>query len=175
MKKCALQIVSICLAIFITYISGGLNIYHYCCDACREHGHDIFQTISCEEVHKSMHNAQCTIHNYKNDSLHECNICKGQCTACCCKNKVSICKNNETKVSDADHCGIIHIEAPYLSQFNPLKVNFISPLVAILPISMHNAQCTIHNTECKKQSEAIPLVQNLTGRAIIVRKSVYLI
>ena len=78
-------------------------------------------------------------------------------------------------VNDADHCGIIHIEAPYLSQFNPLKVNFISPLVAILPISMHNAQCTIHNTECKKQSEAIPLVQNLTGRAIIVRKSVYLI
>ncbi|MBO5085921.1 MAG: hypothetical protein J6B65_01640, partial [Paludibacteraceae bacterium] len=55
MKKCALQIVSLCIAIFIAYISGGLNIYHYCCDACEEHGHDIFQTISCEEVHESHH------------------------------------------------------------------------------------------------------------------------
>ena len=55
MKKCALQIVSFCLAMFIAYICGGLNIYHYCCDACKEHGHDIFQTISCEEVHASHH------------------------------------------------------------------------------------------------------------------------
>lgn len=174
MKKCALQVISLCLALFMALVSGGVNIYHYCCDACEEHGRDIFQTISCEEVHESMHNAQCTMHNYKNDSLQECNICKSQCTACNCKNKVSICKNNETMVNNADHCGIIHIEAPYFSQFNSLKINIVSPLVAIIE-TIKNSQFIIHNHEYEAIDYDDPIVYNLTGRAIIVRKSAYLI
>ena len=160
MKKCALQIVSFCLAMFIAYICGGLNIYHYCCDACREHGHDIFQTISCEEVHASHHcsDDDCQHSHYNHTRIIE--------------NQDDLCAH---LMANSDHCDVHHIDAPYFSQFNPLKVNIVSPLVAILPISMHNAQCTIHNTECKMQRETIPLVQILTGRAIIVRKSAYLI
>ena len=160
MKKFALQIVSICLAMFIAYISGGLNIYHYCCDACKEHGHDIFQTISCEEVHTSHHCSDDDCHHSHHNHTRVI------------ENQDDLCAH---LMANSAHCDVHHIEAPYFSQFNPLKVNIVSPLVAILPISMHNAQCTMHNIECKMQSEAIPLVQNLTGRAIIALKSAYLI
>ena len=160
MKKYALQIVSLCLALFIAYISGGLNIYHYCCDACEEYGHDIFQTISCEEVHTSHHCSDDDCHHEHHNHTRVI------------ENRDDLCAH---LMSDSAHCDVHHIEAPYFSQFNPLKMNIVSPLVAILPISMHNAQCTMHNIECKMQSEAIPLVQILTGRAIIVLKSAYLI
>ena len=160
MKKYVFKIVSLCLAMFIAYIGGGLNIYHYCCDACEEHGHDIFQTISCEEVHAEHH---CTEDDCHHEHHNHTRIIE---------NRDDLCAH---LMASSAHCDVHHVEAPYFSQSNPLKVNFVSPLIAIHPISMHNAQCIMHNIECKIQSEAIPLVQILTGRAIIVRKSAYLI
>ena len=159
MKKCALQIVSLCIAIFIAYISGGLNIYHYCCDACEEHGHDIFQTISCEEVHASHHcsDDDCQHSHYNHTRIIE--------------NQDDLCAH---LMADSDHCDVHHIDAPYFSQFNPLKVNIVSPLVAIFE-TIHNSQFIIHDYEYEALDYDIPIVQNLTGRAIIVRKSVYLI
>lgn len=160
MKKCALQIVSLCMALFMLSVCGGVNIYHYCCDACRDYGHDIFQTISCEEVHANHH---------------------------CCNNECSHNHTSHTEIphnhndlcahlnANYDHCDVHHIDAPYLSHLVKYQINFASHLVAIFPISMHNAQCTIHNTEHKVQCEAIPITRNLSGRAIIVRKSAYLI
>ena len=159
MKKCALQIVSLCIAIFIAYISGGLNIYHYCCDACKEHGHDIFQTISCEEVHAS--------HHCSDDDCHHSH-----------HNHTRIIENQDDLcahlMANSDHCDVHHIDAPYFSQFNPLKVNIVSPLVAIFE-TIHNSQFIIHDYEYEALDYDIPIVQNLTGRAIIVRKSAYLI
>ena len=159
MKKCALQIVSLCIAIFIAYISGGLNIYHYCCDACEEHGHDIFQTISCEEVHESHHcsDDDCQHSHYNHTRIIE--------------NQDDLCAH---LMADSDHCDVHHIDAPYFSQFNPLKVNIVSPLVAIFE-TIHNSQFIIHDYEYEARDYDIPIVQNLTGRAIIVRKSAYLI
>ncbi|MBQ8721731.1 MAG: hypothetical protein IJY67_06255 [Paludibacteraceae bacterium] len=159
MKKCALQIVSLCIAIFIAYISGGLNIYHYCCDACKERGHDIFQTISCEEVHAS--------HHCSDDDCHHSH-----------HNHTRIIENQDDLcahlMANSDHCDVHHIDAPYFSQFNPLKVNIVSPLVAIFE-TIHNSQFIIHDYEYEARDYDIPIVQNLTGRAIIVRKSAYLI
>jgi len=77
-------------------------------------------------------------------------------------------------MADSDHCDVHHIDAPYFSQFNPLKVNIVSPLVAIFE-TIHNSQFIIHDYEYEALDYDIPIVQNLTGRAIIVRKSVYLI
>lgn len=159
MKKCALQIVSFCLAMFIAYICGGLNIYHYCCDACEEHGHDIFQTISCEEVHASHHcsDDDCQHSHYNHTRIIE--------------NQDDLCAH---LMEDSDHCDVHHIDAPYFSQFNPLKVNIVSPLVAIFE-TIHNSQFIIHDYEYEALDYDIPIVQNLTGQAIIVRKSAYLI
>ena len=159
MKKCALQIVSLCIAIFIAYISGGLNIYHYCCDACKEHGHDIFQTISCEEVHASHHcsDVDCQHSHYNHTRIIE--------------NQDDLCAH---LMADSDHCDVHHIDAPYFSQFNPLKVNIVSPLVAIFE-TIHNSQFIIHDYEYEALDYDIPIAYNLTGRAIIVRKSAYLI
>ena len=159
MKKCALQIVSFCLAMFIAYICGGLNIYHYCCDACKEHGHDIFQTISCEEVHASHHcsDDDCQHSHYNHTRIIE--------------NQDDLCAH---LMADSDHCDVHHIDTPYFSQFNPLKVNIVSPLVAIFE-TIHNSQFIIHDYEYEALDYDIPIVQNLTGRAIIVRKSAYLI
>ena len=144
---------------FIAYICGGLNIYHYSCDACREHGHDIFQTISCEEVHASHHcsDDDCQHSHYNHTRIIE--------------NQDDLCAH---LMADSDHCDVHHIDAPYFSQFNPLKVNIVSPLVAIFE-TIHNSQFIIHDYEYEALDYDIPIVQNLTGRAIIVRKSAYLI
>ena len=159
MKRCVLQAISLCLAIFVAYISGGLNIYHYCCDACKEHGHDIFQTISCEEVHASHHcsDDDCQHSHYNHTRIIE--------------NQDDLCAH---LMADSDHCDVHHIDAPYFSQFNPLKVNIVSPLVAIFE-TIHNSQFIIHDYEYEALDYDIPIVYNLTGRAIIVRKSAYLI
>lgn len=160
MKKFALQIVSICLAIFIAYISGGLNIYHYCCDACKEHGHDIFQTISCEEVHTSHHCSDDDCHHEHHNHTRVI------------ENRDDLCAH---LMANSAHCDVHHVEAPYFSQFNPLKVNIVSPLVAIFE-TIHNSQVLIRNYEYKIfNNNGIPIAHNLSGRAIIVRKSAYLI
>ena len=144
---------------FIAYICGGLNIYHYCCDACRKHGHDIFQTISCEEVHASHHcsDDDCQHSHYNHTRIIE--------------NQDDLCAH---LMADSDHCDVHHIDAPYFSQFNPLKVNIVSPLVAIFE-TIHNSQFIIHDYEYEALDYDDPIVHNLTGRAIIVRKSAYLI
>ena len=144
---------------FIAYICGGLNIYHYCCDACREHGHDIFQTISCEEVHASHH---CSDDDCQHSHHNHTRIIENQDDLCA------------HLMANSDHCDVHHIDAPYFSQFNPLKVNIVSPLVAIFE-TIHNSQFIIHDYEYEALDYDIPIVYNLTGRAIIVRKSAYLI
>ncbi len=159
MKRCVLQAISLCLAIFVAYISGGLNIYHYCCDACEEHGHDIFQTISCEEVHTSHHCSDDDCHHEHHNHTRVI------------ENRNDLCAH---LMADSDHCDVHHIDAPYFSQFNPLKVNIVSPLVAIFE-TIHNSQFIIHDYEYEALDYDIPIVYNLTGRAIIVRKSAYLI
>ena len=160
MKKCALQIVSLCIAIFIAYISGGLNIYHYCCDACKEHGHDIFQTISCEEVH--------ALHHCSDDDCHH----EHHNHTRVIENRDDLCAH---LMANSAHCDVHHVEVPYFSQSNHLKVNLVSPLVAILE-PIHNTQLVTHSYEHTFfDNNGVPIAHDLSGRAIIVRKSAYLI
>ena len=144
---------------FIAYISGGLNIYHYCCDACEEYGHDIFQTISCEEVHTSHHcsNDDCHHEHHNHTRVIE--------------NRDDLCAH---LMANSAHCDVHHVEVPYFSQSNHLKVNLVLPLVAIIEI-IHNSQFIIHNYEYSFINNGVPIAHNLSGRAIIVRKSAYLI
>ena len=152
MKKCALQIVSLCMALFIAYVSGGLNIYRYCCDACKEH--------QCK-----MQNAKCTI---EDASGHEC------CTHQHADNEI-IATDNIQFTNDADKCGVMRVEALDLWKFSSEKERLVVlPLVARLA-SIHNSQFIVHNYEQKITNYGIPIVQNLSGRAIIVRKAEYLI
>ena len=156
MRKCVLQIVSLCMALFIAYAGGGLNIYHYCCDACAEHGRDIFHIMSCKEVHSATHDDECDMH-------HDMVVYD-----CCMHGDSDECLTRD------GHCDVQHIEAPDFSNFHTEKVNFVAPLVATLT-STHNSQFVIHNCEQEKLDYDIPIALNLSGRAIIVRKSAYLI
>ena len=160
MKKYVLQIFSLCLAIFIAYISGGLNIYHYCCDACKEHGHDIFQTISCEEVHAEHH---CTEDDCHHDHHNHTRVIE---------NRDDLCAH---LMANSAHCDVHHIEAPYFSHFNTTKVNIVSPLVAIIE-TIHNSQVVVRDYEYTFfNKNGVPIAHDLSGRAIIVRKAEYLI
>ena len=148
------------MAVFIVCISGGLNIYHYCCDACQEHGHDIFQNISCEEVHAEHHCSEDDCHHSHHDH------------ARVIENTNDLCAH---LTANSAHCDVHHIEAPYFSHFNTTKVNIVSPLVAILE-PIHNTQLVIHSYEHTFfNNNGIPIAHDLSGRAIIVRKSAYLI
>lgn len=161
MKKCALQILSICLALLITYFSGGLNIYHYCCDACKEHGHDIFQTISCEEVHASHHcDSDDCHHNHHNHTR-------------IIENTDDLCAHLMAKSA---HCDVHHISAPYFSQLNLEKINLVSPLVAIIHyINIQPIENEAQIVSSSTQNETPQKASKNSGRAIIVRKSSYLI
>ena len=159
MKKYALQIISLCLAVFIVCISGGLNIYHYCCDACQEHGHDIFQNISCEEVHAEHHCSEDDCHHSHHDH------------ARVIENTNDLCAH---LTANSAHCDVHHIEAPAFLRLTSKKINIVLPLLATIE-SIYTSQFLIHNYNDEIVSDAVPIVENLSGRAIIVRKSAYLI
>ena len=136
----------------MAFISGGLNIYHYCCDACAEH--------QCR-----MQNAECTIE----DALeHEC--CTHQHA-----DEGIIATDNIQFTNDAEKCGVTRIEALDLWKFSSEKERLVvAPLVTTLT-SIHNSQFVIHNCEQEKLDYDIPIALNSSGRAIIVRKAAYLI
>ena len=160
MKKCALQIVSLWLALFMLSVCGGINIYHYCCDACKNHGHDIFQTISCEEVHASHH---CSDDDCQHSHHNHTRVVE---------NRDDLCTH---LMASTAHCDVHHIEAPGFSHFNTTKVNIVSPLVAIIE-TIHNSQLVTLSYEFTFfNNKGVPIAHNLSGRAIIVRKSAYLI
>ena len=156
MKKCVLQIFSFYFAIFIAFVSGGLNIYHYCCDAC-------------EELNQcSIHNAQHTIIDSQSPSSDEC------CSHHYKEEEIADWGNNKIK-SNTNKCGLTRIEAPDFSHLNKKSVNFIAPLIAT-PITIHNSQVSIQDYEYKFfNKHGVPIAHDLSGRAIIVRKSAYLI
>jgi hypothetical protein len=78
-------------------------------------------------------------------------------------------------MANSAHCDVHHIEAPYFSQSNPLKVNLVSPLVAIFA-TVHNSQVVVRDYEYTFfNKNGVPIAHNLSGRAIIVRKAEYLI
>ena len=157
MKKCALQVISLCLALFMALVSDGVNIYHYCCNACEEHGRDIFHIMSCKEVHSATHHDECDMHH--NMKVYDC-----------CMHG----DGDDCSMQAEGHCDVQHIEAPDFSHFNTEKVSFAAPLMATLT-SIHNSQFVIDNYEIKTQNYGIPIVRNLLGRAIIVLKAAYLI
>ena len=163
MKKCALQIVSLCLAVFMLSVCGGINIYHCCCDACTEHAYAILKS--------SEAGAHCVKHG-----VEEGDITAKSCSCGSCGHQHGDESGTEWSEEPAE-CEVQHIEAPDFSHLSD-KTQFLSLLshfVAIIPISMHNVQCTMHNTKCKVQSEGVPIAHVMSGRAIIVRKSAYLI
>ena len=160
MKKYALQIVSLCLAVFKLSVCGGINIYHCCCDGCTEHVYAVLKS--------SEEGAHCMKH-----SVEEEEIIAKSCSCGSCKHS----HNDESEVELKDEttgCEVQHIEAPEFSHFNTTKVNIVSPLVAIIEI-IHNSQFIIHNYEYSSINNDVPIAHNLSGRAIIVRKSAYLI
>ncbi len=159
MKKCALQIISLCLALFIAFVSGGVNIYHYCCNACEESNQFI------------IHNSQFIIKNTQSESTHKC--CTHQHT------EEETEDWNNSRIEDCiSKCGVTHIEAPDFSHFHTEKVSFVAPLVATIE-AIHNSQFTFENeTQSIASLQSIRaqyLPTNLSGRAIIVRKAAYLI
>ena len=78
-------------------------------------------------------------------------------------------------MANSAHCDVHHVEAPYFSHFTTTKVNIVSPLVAILA-PIHNSQVVIQDYEYTFfNKNGVPIAHDLSGRAIIVRKSAYLI
>ncbi|MGN0187316.1 MAG: hypothetical protein ACI392_06175 [Paludibacteraceae bacterium] len=65
MKRTVFHTVCALLAVYFFAAGSGVNVAHYCCDACAEHGMRMFAEGSCEEVH---HNHQ----HHEHASAHCC-------------------------------------------------------------------------------------------------------
>ena len=161
MKKYVFQIVSLCVALFMLSVCGGVNIYHCCCDACTEHAYAILKS-SDRGTHCVKHDAEREETAAKSCSCGNCAHSHDDASG------VGLC--NETA-----GCEVQHIEAPDFSNFNTTKVSFAAPLVGIVEL-IHNSQFIIHNYKrgvfCNNE---VPIAHYLSGRVIIVRKSAYLI
>lgn len=159
MKYRILNILTFSLALFMAYICGGMNIYHYCCDACRSQGHNIFLTISCEEVHASHHCSEQGCNHETHTSLHVHENTNDLCSHLASKSK---------------HCDVHHIDAPQLSQYQSIDLHFISPVTAICATPIISDNISIYNISgVNKINPDAPPIFN--GRDIIVLKSSYLI
>ena len=164
MKKCALQIVSLCLAVFMLSVCGGVNIYHCCCDACTEHAYAILKS--------SEAGTHCVKH-----SVEEGGTETKSCSCGSCEHS----HDNESGViwsEESAECEVQHIEAPDFSHLSnkTLFSSLLSHFVAIKPhISIYNLAKETQNITSLLHLKAQSLARNLSGRAIIVRKSAYLI
>lgn len=157
-----MNILTLWLALFMAYIGSGINIYHYCCDACRSHGHNIYLTISCEEVHASH---RCADHSCNHaNHRHNSSVCVHEDTGNLCTHLASTAK----------HCDVHHVAAPQLTQDNSHTPHFEIPLVATLPSFVITDNTLTPNTSepCNVHSNAPPI---RSGRAIIALKSSYII
>ena len=112
-----------------------------------------------------MQNAKCTI---EDASGHEC------CTHQHADDGI-IATDNIQFTNDADKCGVMRVEALDLWKSSSEKERLVVlPLVATLKAT-HNPQLIVHNCEQEQLNYGVPIALNLSGRAIIVRKSAYLI
>lgn len=160
MKKLVQNISVLIMVCLLLVGTGGLNIYHYCCDACEEYGHQIFNTITCEEVHSHHH---CSDHHCSHDS-HSNDVVSD--------NVDDICSH---LVAHAKHCDVHHMDV--FSDFTPDSQNISVdvPLFSFVLFEVGNkvdTQITLYNNFLSSISDAPPLSD---GRSIIVRKNSYLI
>ncbi|MGM9794825.1 MAG: hypothetical protein ACI3ZZ_01195 [Candidatus Aphodosoma sp.] len=162
MKKWVQNISVLLMAGLILFGIGGLNIYHYCCDACEEYGHNIFTTISCEEVHAHHH---CSDHH---------------CSDSHCNHNHSLVNDNKNDIcshltAHAKHCDVHHIEV--FSELSSYSQDFSidAPQPTMLLYIVENKfdiEASIDDYPLFTLSNAPPIFD---GRAIIVRKNSYLI
>lgn len=158
MRHRLMQILSVALAVYILYVSGGTNIYHYCCDACRSYGHSIFITVTCEEVHSHFH---CSGHG-----------CSHGQPASAPHSHDDLCYH---LTQTAEHCDVHHIDAPQLTAGQRTGIIPIMPLLAIMQVSAvggGNVFAVTRDLYVRNFSNAPPL---LDGRSVITLKNSYLI
>lgn len=165
MKKIITNIVAVSLAFLIAWASGGLNIYHYCCDACAAHGANMFVTITCEEVHS---------HHECNDP--NCNHHKHQCADGCHHESHGLNILADIFQQDSNHCDMHHFDGMQLSQSINYDFNFTTPIIA-LP----------NFISCEILAELQPIAEQIkytiysappypiSGRQILATNSVFLI
>ena len=165
MKKCVRNIFVLVMACFILFGMGGLNIYHYCCDACEEYGHNIFTTISCEEVHSLHH---CSEHHYTD--AHCCD--KEHTKSFVGENKSDICTH---LTSHAKHCDVHHVDV-FTELYSHSQDFHIDAPIALFVMYIIDNNSDIQFSSISKSlynySDSPPVFD---GRAIIVRKNSYLI
>lgn len=142
--------------------SGGVDIYHYCCDACAEYGHNIFRTISCEEVHALHHCDEldcvhCGNHTHRRSAVSE--------------NSKDLCSHLASK---AKHCDVHHINAPQLQTHNSVDFKISLPVADMLFYDNIVSEIYSETTEKEYRFLADPPLF-IDGRAIIVLKNSYLI
>lgn len=145
------------LAIYILCVSGGVNVYHYCCNACESYGHNIYQTISCDEVHSQHHctDTNCT-HLHTLSHIH---------------NIDDLCAHI---AQNSSHCDVHHIDAPQLTIDSD---NIAVPTTAITAILVNTETILVdHDIATATIESSLPNAPPiLDGRAIIALKSSLLI
>ena len=154
------NIVSVVLALYIMCVSGGVDVYHYCCDACRDYGHNIYRTITCDEVHGEHRctDSGCTSHHSHEATSHH-------------HTPSDLCSHI---AQTSRHCDVHHFDAPQLTVDNSHVSLPAIPVAAILAptIDIDFIQTYSLDNEVNAFSNAPPL---LDGRAILVLKNSYLI
>ncbi len=71
MKKLSGNIFVLMLAALVMYATSGVNVYSYCCDACRSHGSNFFSFVSCSDVHNEF---VCECSHDVGHHHHECHV-----------------------------------------------------------------------------------------------------
>lgn len=151
------QMVCVVLAAYMLCVSGGVNVYHYCCDACRSYGHDIFTTITCEEVHLHHHcSEQGCGHGHCAQAVHAHD---------------DLCSH---LTQTAKHCDVHHIEAPQLSADNGADVVPEAMVMDAIPAAVAVVDMpVVERGICLCILSNAPPVRG--GRVVIALKNSYLI
>lgn len=161
MKNISNNILVVALALLVGWVSGGVNISSYCCNACKENGQKMFSTLTCEEVH-TMHQCADVECNHLLNAPQP-HICSGD--GCC----------SHADFND-NYCDIYRTQVIILTQNSIADWDFSAPQIQLFVAQFQQLNMS--------QVESAPLViyNNLTppplfegGRDILSQNSLLLI
>ncbi len=116
MKNVSNNILVIALALLVVWVSGGVNISSYCCNACKENGQKMFSTLSCEEVHIMHQCAEVECSHLLNAP--QPHVCSGE--GCCAHTDLNV-----------NHCDIYRTQVILLAENSIADWDFTAPQVQL--------------------------------------------
>ncbi len=144
MKQKMSHIFIVLMAVYIGFAAMGVNVFHYCCEACHDHGSSYFHYVSCSDVHEE----------------YSCSDCLATSEEKCCKKRSCYSDSNKCGAvhEPVDDCGVdrLHVDCFTVeeeSEKTPLVIellDMIHPMVHIVSLhifaSFHEVSTFIEQT-----------------------------